>query len=103
MRKFNRWLAVKITVAVSTMWAFYLFLIYGLMPVVFPQYTDKFLYWGNVVQLVFLPLLSVGAAVMGRAKERQDAETHDAVMQELANQRDLVKYLHQRLDEKEAD
>lgn len=83
MNKFNEFLAVKMTKAIGTMWAFYIFVIYGFVPVIFPQHTDKILYWSNFAQLVFLPLLAVGSAVLGKSSETQAKETHDTVMIEL--------------------
>lgn len=84
MRRFNEWLAVNITIAASTMWMFYIFVIYGLIPVFFPAIQDKILYWSNFVQLIFLPLLAVGSSVLGKVAEKQAKETHDTVMAEFA-------------------
>jgi hypothetical protein len=81
---FNERLAVRATWAFGTMWAFYVFTAYGLLPLLFPGAINTLLYWSNVVQLVALPLLAVGQSVLGRAAERQAKETHDAVLEELA-------------------
>jgi hypothetical protein len=113
MKKFNEWIALKMTLGVSTMWAFYLFCIYGLVPKIFPHVNqDTILYYSNYIQLIFLPLLAVGNAVMARATEKRDLETHDTVMKsneammeelQLAKEErqeltDLVKYLHEKLE-----
>ena len=102
MKKFNEWVALKITLAVSTMWAFYILVIYGLTPLIWPQYMATILYWSNFIQLVFLPLLAVGTAVIGRSSEKRAQETHDSVLQELqlvkdelALARDEREELHQ--------
>lgn len=110
MNRFNEWFAVKMTVAVSTMWAFYAFCIYGLIPKIFPHINqESILYWSNYIQLIFLPLLAVGGAVQGRATEKRDNETHDAVMEELTlarqereEMKEVIHLLHQKLDEKGA-
>ncbi len=81
--RFNESLATRATIAFGTMWAFYLFAAYGLLPLLFPRAITTLLYWSNVVQLVALPLLAVGAQVLGRAAEQRALETHDAVMEEL--------------------
>jgi hypothetical protein len=94
MKKFNECLAVNITLAASTMWMFYLFVIYGLIPVFFPAIQDKILYWSNFVQLIFLPLLAVGSSVLGKSAEKQAQETHDAVMTELAEMKEILSILH---------
>ncbi|WP_134667833.1 hypothetical protein [Amycolatopsis sp. CFH S0078] len=93
MRRFNEWLAVRGTGAFGTMWAFYVFTVYGLLPVLFPAARDQLLYWSNVIQLVALPLIMVGQVVQGRAAEDRDQETHDAVMAELAE----LKEMHSEL------
>ncbi|MCL6454380.1 MAG: hypothetical protein K6T78_12280 [Alicyclobacillus sp.] len=97
MRRINELIAVKITLAVSTMWAFYALVLYGLTPLVWPQYMSKILYWSNFIQLVFLPLLAVGTAVMSRATKQRDQETHDAVMSELAELKALHAELHREV------
>lgn len=83
VRRFNEWVAVHATRLFGTMWAFYLLLVYGLLPLLFPSALTTLLYWSNCVQLVALPLLAVGQGVLGRAAERQARETHDAVLEEL--------------------
>jgi hypothetical protein len=97
---FNERFAVLATRAFGTVWAFYVLTVYGLMPLLFPAAIDRLLYWSNVIQLVALPLLAVGQAVLGRAGERQAKETHDTVMedrelllQELAEEREMRQQL----------
>ena len=82
--RFNEWLAARGTRAFGTMWAFYVFTVYGLLPVVDPAHQVQYLLYSNALQLVALPLLAVGAVVLGRATERRDMETHDAEMEALA-------------------
>lgn len=75
------------------MWAFYLFFLYGLVPLIWPQYTDKILYWSNFLQLIALPALAVGAAVLAERTVQRDQETHDAVMKELEKLSKIETYL----------
>ncbi|NRD78953.1 hypothetical protein HPT25_16435 [Bacillus sp. BRMEA1] len=116
MKKFNDWLAEKITIAFYSMWAFYVFFIYGLIPLKFPFYEDKILYWSNFVQLIALPAIGVGAVVLAKkhektnqeiyeAQEKRAQEIHDSVMEELKLAKEdrqeltaLVKYLHEKLE-----
>ncbi|TQF04749.1 hypothetical protein E6W39_24150 [Kitasatospora acidiphila] len=91
--KFNERLAVRATRSFGTMWAFYVFTAYGLLPLLFPKAINSLLYWSNVVQLVALPLLAVGQSVLGRAAERQARETHDAVLEDRRLLRDELKLL----------
>lgn len=95
MKKLNKWLGVKITIAFSTMWAFYMFVAYGLIPLIWPQYQDKILYWSNFLQLIALPALAVGAAVLSEKAEQREQETHDAVMNELSE----IKSMHEELQQ----
>lgn len=66
---------------------------------------NQLLYWSNTVQLWSLPLLMCGQVVIGRAAEKQNNETHAAVMEELQIAKEerqelteLVKYLHEKLE-----
>lgn len=96
LRKFNKWLARKATLIFGTMWMFYAFFVYGLLPLMpaLSPYEGAFFYWSGWVQLWALPLLMVGQNVLGEAAEKREQETHDAVMQELKLVRTTVKMLH---------
>ncbi|KLU59908.1 hypothetical protein CEB3_c40420 [Peptococcaceae bacterium CEB3] len=81
----NDLVAVRSTLIFGTMWMFYAFFVYGLLPLIpaLKPYEYSFFYWSGWVQLWALPLLMVGQNVIGRAAEARDQETHDAVMAEL--------------------
>lgn len=81
--RFNEQLATTATLVFGTVWAFYALMLYGLLPLLFPGAITTLLYWSNVIQLVALPLLAVGANVLGRAAEKRAIETHDTVIAEL--------------------
>lgn len=84
--KLNDSVAEKSTLIFGTIWMFYAFFIYGMLPL-FPAlkpYEGAFFYWSGWVQLWALPLLMVGQNVIGRTAERRAQETHDAVMEELS-------------------
>ncbi|MDA8441295.1 MAG: hypothetical protein M0Z55_02865 [Peptococcaceae bacterium] len=86
VKKINDFVAEKSTLLFGTMWMFYAFFVYGLLPLI-PQisaFQSQIFYWSGWVQLWALPLLMVGQNVMGRSAELRDQETHDAVMGELA-------------------
>ena len=65
----NDAIAKRITIAFGSMWAAYVLFLYGLVPIVDPRHITTYLYWSNVVQLVALPVLMVGAVVLGRAAD----------------------------------
>jgi len=74
MKSLNDKLATWGTKAFGSMWAFYLFFIWGLLGML-PFFPDKFkalvlLISSAWVQLWALPLLSVGSSVLNRASER---------------------------------
>lgn len=86
--KFAEWFTLRF----GTMWTFYAFMLYGLLPLIkaISPYMDKLLYWSNWVQLWSLPLLMVGTNILGRKSEVRSQETHDAVMSELAELKSLL-------------
>jgi hypothetical protein len=70
----NETLARRGTLAFGSMWCFYLFVVYGLLPLVFPHAQITLLYWSNVIQMAALPLLMVGAVVLGRAGDERNKQ-----------------------------
>ena len=67
---------MRITMLVGSIWAFYAFFIFGLTPILWPEYETQILYWSNFLQLVFLPVITVGTAIMNRDSERRAIEDH---------------------------
>lgn len=99
--KVNDIIAEKATLIFGTMWMFYAFFIYGLLPLipVLKPYEGSFFYWSGWVQLWALPLLMVGQNVLGRASEKRSEETHDAVMTELAIVKEELMIAREERDE----
>jgi hypothetical protein len=93
IKRFNDFLAKYATLALGTMWAFYLFLLYSLLPLVFPQSMDKLLYWSNVIQLITLPLLAVGTSILGKNADERARQDHKAIMEEL----ETIKKMYQEI------
>ncbi len=79
---------------VGTIWAFYAFLIFGLTPLMWPAYEEQILYWSNFLQLVFLPIITVGTAIKSQGLEEQRTEDHDIIRKEF----ELLQETHQRLN-----
>lgn len=88
--RFNERIAVRSTVVFGSMWMTYVFLLYGLLPLLAPSALTWALYVSNCVQLFALPLLAVGQNVLGRGGERRAQETHDMVQEELALLREEI-------------
>lgn len=93
MRRVNEWIALRATLLFGSMPTFYLFFLYGFLPVLFPAMMVTLLYWSNTVQLWSLPLIMVGTIVLGRKAEKRAQEDHETVTNTLAE----LKQMH--LDE----
>lgn len=70
----NDRVAARATIVFGTMWCTYVFVIYGALGAVFTTEQATLLYWSNWIQLWSLPLLMVGAVVLGRAAERRNIQ-----------------------------
>jgi hypothetical protein len=79
LSRINEILATRITILVGTMWAFYAFVIFGLTPLAWPAYETQILYWSNFLQLIFLPVITVGTAIMSRRSEARAASDHETI------------------------
>jgi hypothetical protein len=82
--RINEILATRITILVGTMWAFYAFAIFGLTPLIWPAYETQILYWSNFLQLIFLPVITVGTAIMSRRSEARAASDHETITEGFA-------------------
>ena len=92
--KINDVLAMRITMIVGSIWAFYAFIIFGLTPIVWPEYETQILYWSNFLQLVFLPVITVGTAILNRDSERRAKADHHTIRREFH----LLKEAHRCFD-----
>lgn len=92
--KINDILATRLTMFVGTIWAFYVFVIFGLTPIFWPAYETQILYWSNFLQLVFLPIITVGTAILSRDAQARAEQDHETIQQEFA----LLKQAQGMLD-----
>ena len=99
MSRLNDVLATRITMLVGSIWAFYAFVIFGLTPILWPEYETQILYWSNFLQLIFLPIITVGTAILSRNSERRAAEDHRTIRKEFALLQDAHEMLHNSLQE----
>jgi len=97
MSRLNDVLATRITMLVGSIWAFYAFVIFGLTPILWPEYETEILYWSNFLQLIFLPIITVGTAILSRNSERRAAEDHRTIRKEFALLQDAHEMLHNSL------
>ena len=77
--RINETFAVWLTKAFGTMWMFYAFMVYGLLPAfaLFRPHQASFLYWSNWVELWSLPLIMVGTNILGRDAEKRSRLDHE--------------------------
>ena len=66
-------------------------MIFGLTP---PNYETEILYWSNFLQLIFLPVITVGTAIMNRDSEQRAMEDHLTIQREF----DMLQETHQWID-----
>lgn len=86
----NSRIAVVATRAFGTMYCFWACAVYGLSPIIFPQYTVQILYWSNYVQLIALPLILVGTALMGVNIEKRAQQDHEMLISEMEQMKALI-------------
>jgi hypothetical protein len=87
VRRFNNWLAVRITRSVGTMWAAYLFVLIGLVSL--PQALAAFLKGDRMtgiswlsqsfLQLVLLPIIIVGQNVISASQDARAEADHETL------------------------
>lgn len=91
--KINEMLARRGTLAFGTMWMFYALICYGLLPLLLPHDEVTLLYWSNVIQLVALPLLMVGAVVLGKSADQRAVQQFNDVELILHEQSEQAAHL----------
>nr|WP_298794654.1 hypothetical protein [uncultured Acetobacter sp.] len=92
----NESIAVKMTVLFSSIWCVYVFLVFSLIPVLVPQWQNTLLYISNCIQLVALPALMVGNAVLSRGSDKRATEDHQALLEILSDVREELADLKDR-------
>jgi hypothetical protein len=106
LQKVNDALAIRVTVAISTVWCVYAFTVLSLLPLWAPALQAQILYVSNCFQLVFLPLIMVGQKLMedrskghaeelAASREARAAEDHQTILSEFAE----IKAMHAEIAE----
>ena len=96
IKKANEKIALHSTLLVGSMGCVYLFLIWSLHPTVFPKLQGLVFYVsGGIIQLVLLPLIMVGSAVLGEKSERRAEQDHRTLMAEFKEMKEMHADLHQ--------
>ncbi len=84
----NESIALRMTVAFGSIWCVYAFTVFSLIPLLVPSAQNTLLYVSNCIQLVALPALMVGSALLARSGEQRAAQDHDALVEILADVRE---------------
>ena len=91
LKRFNEWIAVRMTLAFGTMAMVYLFLFWSLLPLIYPPSQNIVFYTSSgVIQLVALPAIMVGQIILGRKAEERAQQDHEAILAEFAE----IKAIH---------
>ncbi len=96
----NERIAARGTTVFGSMWAFYVFFVWGLLAFVpqLKQYKDTILLISSAwIQLWALPLLMVGGIVLNRASEKRAEEDHETIRQEFEIVKEHQHALHQEI------
>lgn len=93
----NEGIALRMTIVFGSMGCVYAFLVFSLVPFLLPRTQNTLLYISNCIQLVALPAIMVGSALLARSSEQRAAEDHAAIVEILAAVRvelATIKALH---------
>ncbi|GCE84968.1 hypothetical protein [Komagataeibacter diospyri] len=93
LHKVNDHVAVRMTIIFGSIWCVYAFLVFSLIPLAAPAWQNTLLYISNCIQLVALPALMVGNAVLSRGTDQRAAEDHAALIEILNDVRSEVSEL----------
>ncbi|WP_242010026.1 hypothetical protein [Acetobacter conturbans] len=81
------------TVLFGSIWCVYVFLLFSMIPVIKPEWQGPLLYVSNAIQLVALPALMVGNAILARGSDQRAGEDHTALVEILSDVREEVARL----------
>jgi hypothetical protein len=90
LTKSNDTIALKMTIAFGSIWCVYAFTVFSLVPLLAPSLQDKLLYISNCIQLIALPALMVGSAILARSSDQRARNDHEAL-------REILKDVHEEL------
>ena len=95
----NEWIAVNLTLAMSTMWMVYAFLILSLMPFFIPAWRDVIGYISSsILQLTSLPLIMLGNNILSRAANTRAEQDHQTLMDQHAELREQIGMMRKHME-----
>lgn len=96
INRFNDGVAIRMTWVFGSIWCVYAFFVFSLIPLLLPQWQETLLYISNCIQLVALPALMVGSAVLNRSADKRADEDHQALLEILSDVREELADLKVR-------
>jgi hypothetical protein len=85
------------TVGFGSIWCVYAFTLFSLIPAVAPSTQVMLLYISNCIQLVALPAIMVGNAILARGADQRAREDHAALLEILQDVRTELALVKQRI------
>lgn len=100
IKALNERIASTSTILMGSMGCVYLFMLWSLLPCLFPKLQSIVFYVsGGIIQLVALPLIMVGSAVLNKRSEDRASEDHEMLMAEMAEIKELHAELHELMNQ----
>lgn len=90
LTKSNDTIALRMTIAFGSIWCVYAFAVFSLVPLLAPSVENALLYISNCIQLIALPALMVGSAILARSSDQRARSDHDALLE-------ILKDVHEEL------
>lgn len=91
----NDAIAMRMTIAFGSIWCVYAFTVFSLIPLLAPAAENTLLYVSNCIQLIALPALMVGSAILARSTDERARNDHDALVEILNDVREELAMLRQ--------
>jgi uncharacterized membrane protein len=89
LNKINDWIALNLTLAMSSIWCVYGFLMIAIAPLFAPGLEQFCIYLSTtIIQLVALPAILVGSKLLAEQAEKRTQIQYDAVMETLGDVRE---------------
>lgn len=95
LAKSNDTIAMRMTIVFGSIWCVYAFTVFSLIPLLAPSVESTLLYVSNCIQLIALPALMVGSAILARGADERARSDHDALVEILNDVREELATLKQ--------
>lgn len=97
-KRVNDKFAIGSTLAMSTMWCVYIFVLWSIIPEFMPQTKDLFTYVAGAVQLIALPLIMVGQKLLNRKSEKRALQDHQTLMKQFQEIKKISETVNEHIE-----